>query len=155
MAREFDSEIYITADDKWIFRGNEIIQEDILSYFRKNLKQDERGVYIDNKFGELEEHGYLTLYGFPVHITYVSEEGGTLFFSTDADRTLGLDDISIQMNSEGQLFAHEMGREKILYRFSRSAGGQLAERIDETEDGSFVLKFNGEEETIIQATGSS
>lgn len=145
MAREFDSEIYVTVDDKWIFRGNEITQEDILNYFRMNLKQDDNGVYIDNKFGELEEHGYIKLYGYPVHITYVSEEGGTLFFSTDANRTLGLEDVKIFLTEEGQLVAYEKGRDGILYRFTRSASGRLAEWIEESEDGNFVLKVAGVE----------
>lgn len=143
MARKFDSEIQVTPEDRWVFRGNEIIQEDILRYFRSNLKQDDRGVYILNRFGEREEHGYLDLQGYPVHILSVSEEGGDLFFTTDCDRTLGLDDIQISLSAEGGIIAHELGREKILYRFSRNAGGQLAERIEEVTDGSFILEFQG------------
>lgn len=143
MAREFDSEIWITPEDKWIFRGDEITQEDILLYFRKNLKQDERGVYIRNQFGELEEHGYLNLDGYPLHITYVSEEGGSLFFSTDSGITLGLEDLNIRLADSGELIACETGKEKIRYRFNRQASGQLANYIQE-EGEDFTLEFNGE-----------
>jgi len=145
MPRKFDSEIVVTSDDRWIFRGNEIVQEDILSYFRSNLKQDESGVFIDNRFGELEEHGYLTLYGYPVHVTYVSEEGGTLFFTTDASKTLGLDDVQIVLKEDGQLILYEKGYEKIQYRFTRTAAGQLANWIQEAPDSSeekFILVYN-------------
>lgn len=143
MARKFDSEITVTVNDKWIFRGDEITQHDILSYFRKNIKQDETGVYIDNRFGELVEHGYINLEGFPLHIKSITEEEENLYFLTDTDVSFGLNDLTISMDENGQVYAFEPDKDKILYRFSRSAGGELAERIKEKEDGSFEIEFKG------------
>jgi hypothetical protein len=149
MARKFDSEITVTANDKWIFRGDEITQGDILSYFRKNIRQDENGVYIDNRFGELEEHGYINLEGYPLHIKSISEEGGNLYFLTDSEMSFGLNDLTISMDENGQVYAFEPDKDKILYRFSRSAGGELAERIQEREDGNFEIEFHGRTIPII------
>lgn len=149
MARKFDSEITVTANDKWIFRGDEITQGDILSYFRKNIRQDENGVYIDNRFGELEEHGYINLEGYPLHIKSISEEGGNLYFLTDSEMSFGLNDLTISMDENGQVYAFEPDKDKILYRFSRSAGGELAERTQEREDGNFEIEFHGRTIPII------
>lgn len=152
MARKFDSEILITPEDKWIFRGNEITQEDILKYFRKNLKQDDSGVYIDNRFGELEEHGYLNLQGYPVHITSVSEEGNNLVFHTDSDKSIPLKDIHIQIQKDGTLEAYEKGLEKIRYRFSKSASTQISNYIQENpNDGNYLLVFQDKKIPIPQS----
>jgi hypothetical protein len=144
MARKFDSEIYISQEDIWIFRGKEIFQEEILKYFRKNLREDESGVYIDNRFGELAENGYVKIDGFPLHIIHVAEDGGDLFFSTDSDRTFVLENLDFYQSDKGEFFCKEKGKEKILYRFSRQASVQLSDFLEETEDGykiSFASHF--------------
>ncbi|NCN08697.1 MAG: hypothetical protein GW938_02510 [Leptospira sp.] len=149
MARKFFSEITINSRDEWIFRGNEIHQEEILKYFRANLKEDEDGVYIKNVFGELEEFGYIEINGYPLHIIRVTEEGGTLFFSSDADLTLEWDDIQIFTDPSENLILKKKGESKIFYRLNSNAGGQLSEWILESGE-SFEIKHHNETIPILR-----
>ncbi|MCG9876448.1 MAG: hypothetical protein MH321_16865 [Leptospiraceae bacterium] len=149
MARKFFSEITINPRDEWVFRGNEIHQEEILKYFRANLKEDSEGVYIKNVFGELEENGYIESNGYPLHIIRVSEEGGTLFFSTDADLTLEWDDIQLYTDLSENLILQKKDESKIFYRLNSNAGGQLSEWIIETED-SFEIHHHNERMKILE-----
>ena len=44
--RKFDSEIRISQSGDWIFRGQKITQENVLEFFKKNIIEDEFGIYI-------------------------------------------------------------------------------------------------------------
>jgi len=149
MARKFFSEITINPRDEWVFRGNEIHQEEILKYFRANLKEDSDGVYIKNVFGELEENGYIESNGYPLHIVRVSEEGGTLFFSTDADLTLEWDDVQLFTDLSENLILQKKDESKIFYRLNSNAGGQLSEWIIENGD-CFEIHHHNEKMKILE-----
>ncbi|WCL48723.1 hypothetical protein [Leptospira sp. GIMC2001] len=140
MTRKFDSEIMVNSSDKWIFRGNEIHQEDILNYFRKNLKQDSIGVYIDNRFGELAENGYVLLQGYPYHVTTIIEENNELIFETDRGIKLNIDDVQLFRNQEGNIVGHKNEEDKILFRFSINASTKLSEWLEEDGD-EYKIQF--------------
>lgn len=61
-------EVYVNKGGVWYFRNNPIENESILNYFKKNLKRDSEGHYfIENKFGERQEEGYIQgVEGFPL-----------------------------------------------------------------------------------------
>ena len=139
MSRKFDSEICINAQDEWMFHGNSIIQEKILSYFRSNLKEDQDGVYILNQFGELEEHGYLKIEGYPLHITNVTDEEGTLFFSSDSGISLKINDVELLLNNNQNLILRNKNHQRIFQRLSNHAAVQLAEWIEETDNGYLIV----------------
>ena len=65
-------DLLINEKDEWIFENNKIINDEILNYFKKNLKKDDSGFYIENTFGEKLEIAYLKeVNGFPLQITNV------------------------------------------------------------------------------------
>lgn len=131
MPRKFDSEITIDPFDRWIFRGNEITQPNVLKYFRENLKQNSHGVYIENVFGELSENGYLSIQGFPCHILNVKEEDGEILFFSDDGRVTLESSWEIFQTQEGSVFALEPDRFRILYRFDWNAASALAQHLEE------------------------
>lgn len=103
--RRFNSEIFVDSEDRWIFQGNRIDQKEILAYFRQNLREDELGIYIDNRFGEWTENGYLELEGYPIHLIECKESEGTLFFLAESDRSYALKDLMFAIDINGCLFA--------------------------------------------------
>ncbi|WP_411823503.1 hypothetical protein [Leptospira sp. 'Mane'] len=136
--RKFDSEIAVDAHDRWIFRETEITQEDILKYFRANLHQNEKGVYIENVFGELKENGYLAIHGFPCHITKVISEDSKLQFHADDGKVFSFSEIEIYQTPNGSIIGVGPLQDKIKYRFNWNAATDFAEFIVEEESKSFL-----------------
>ncbi len=83
-SRETQPDLWINEKGGWIFEGNEIQNEGVLKYFKKQLRRvlDEKGVekfYIENIFGELKEHAYLKkVLGFPLFVKNIVDKGGEL-----------------------------------------------------------------------------
>lgn len=147
MPRIFDSEIYIDTHDKWIFRGNEITKEEILHYFRSNLVSSNDGVYIYNTFGDLSEHGYIQIYGFPCHILHVEWEDEQLIFYTDDGKELPFGLLEIYESETYGIIALDPTKEKIKYRFNWNAAKDLSKYLIEDDSGIY-LELNGEKIAI-------
>ncbi len=137
MPRKFDSEITIDSFDRWIFRGNEITHPSILRYFRENLKENSHGVYIENVFGELSENGYLSISGYPCHITNILEQDGEILFTSDDGRVTLESQWEIFQSPDGNVFALDPERPKILFRFDWNAATSLANYLEEEGDSVY------------------
>ena len=138
MARKFDSEIRVGAHDEWVFRGNEITQEDVLLYFKQNLQEDEAGIYIENRFGDLEENGYVEIRGFSLQAIYF-EWDDFLKMSCDDKKTFSGDEVQFFRTKQEDFFFTPMGKRFLRYRISRNATGKLMEFLEEVS-GEFFLK---------------
>jgi len=136
--RKFDSEIHIDAHDRWIFRGNEITQVEILKYFRQNLKQNEKGVFIENVFGELSENGFLKILGYPCHITGIRFDDGELFLHGDDEQIFKFPEFEIYQTKEGHLMGLHASKDLVRYRFDWNAASQLGEHLSEEGDMTFL-----------------
>ncbi len=153
MPRIFDSEIYVSPNDEWIFRGNKIDKEEILQYFRNNLHGNGKGVFIENKFGDLSEHGYIRIDGFPCHVLHVEQTAEGLVFHTDDGRSYPFGEFEIYETSDGGLLGRRSEEEKIFYRFTWNAARELSLFLEEEGESTFfewkgvkmeVPKFLGE-----------
>ncbi|AXR68335.1 hypothetical protein [Leptospira mayottensis] len=133
--RRFNSEIFVDSQDRWIFQENRIDQKEILSYFRQNLHEDEFGIYIDNRFGELTENGYLELEGYPIHLIACKESEGTLFFLAESDNSYTLKDLIFAIDINGCLFARTVNHKKLKFRPDRNCLSDLSPFLEETKDG--------------------
>lgn len=142
MPRKFDSEIYISQADEWIFRGNPIDKEEILTYFRNNLHGNEKGVYIENTFGELSEHGYLKIDGCPCHVLHVEVSNGEISFLTDDGRSYVFGEFEIYETKDGGILGLKANEERIKYRFTWNAAKELSDLLTE-EDGLTYLDWKG------------
>ncbi len=142
MPRQFDSEIYIAPNDEWIFRGNTIDKEEILTYFRANLHGNEKGVYIQNTFGELSEHGYIKIDGYPCHVLHIETSPDEIVFITDDGRSYPFGEFEIYETIEGGILGLRAVEERIKYRFTWNAAKELSDLLTE-EDGVTYLDWNG------------
>ncbi|TGK55354.1 hypothetical protein EHQ16_08315 [Leptospira kanakyensis] len=138
MPRIFDSEIYISPNDEWIFRGNKIDKEEILQYFRNNLHGNQKGVYIENKFGELSEHGYIRIDGCPCHVLHVEKTPEGLVFHTDDGRSYPFGEFEIYETGDGGLLGQRSEEEKVKYRFTWNAASELSLFLEEEGESTFL-----------------
>ncbi|TGM32242.1 hypothetical protein [Leptospira biflexa] len=138
MTRKFDSEIYVAPNDEWIFRGNPIEKEEILTYFRNNLHGNEKGVYIENTFGELSEHGYLKIDGFPCHVLHIEVTPTEIVFITDDGRTYPFGEFEIYETEDGGILGVRAEEERIKYRFTWNAAKELSDLLTEEEGGTYL-----------------
>ncbi|EQA36479.1 hypothetical protein LEP1GSC047_2813 [Leptospira inadai serovar Lyme str. 10] len=138
MARRLDSEIKVLSNGDWIFRGTKIEQRDVLSYFRKNLKEAPDGVYIDNQYGDLSENGYVHLEGYPVNLIRVSEIAGNLTFLTDGGDELSLSELELSTDRDGILIAKKKGNRLLKFKIARNVSAELSKYIEETETGHLL-----------------
>lgn len=141
MARRLNSEIKVLPNGDWIFREAKIEQKDILEYFRKNLKEAEDGIYIDNQYGEFSENGYLELFGYPLNLIRVWEKDNEFYFLSDSGEELPLSSLQIAADSEGELFARKKDHLFLKYKIARNVSSILSEYLSESPQGlSLVLK---------------
>jgi hypothetical protein len=140
LPRKFDSEIRVGDHDEWVFRGNEITQEDVLLYFKQNLKEDEAGIYIDNRFGDLEENGYIEIRGFALQAIYF-EWDEFLKVTCDDKRTFSGDEVQFFRTNQEEFFFSPMGNRFLKYRISRNALGKLMDFLEESS-GEYFLRKN-------------
>lgn len=144
MARRLDSEIKVLPNGDWIFREAKIEQKDILEYFRKNLKEAEDGIYIDNQYGEFSENGYLELFGYPLNLIRVWEKDNEFYFLSDSGEELPLSSLQIAADSEGELFARKKDHLFLKYKIARNVSSILSEYFSESQDGLKLVVQNKE-----------
>ncbi|EMJ90510.1 hypothetical protein [Leptospira alstonii] len=151
--RRFNSEIFVDSEDRWIFQGNRIDQKGILSYFRQNLREDQFGIYIDNRFGELTENGYLELEGYPIHLTACKESEDTLFFLAESEVVYSLNDLIFALDKDGCLFARTANHKKLKFRPDRNCLSDLSPFLEETKEGT-EIRFH-DKKILISESGES
>ncbi|TGL32620.1 hypothetical protein EHQ52_15170 [Leptospira koniambonensis] len=149
MARRLDSEIKVLPNGDWIFREAKIEQKDILEYFRKNLREAEDGIYIDNQYGEFSENGYLELFGYPLNLIRVWEKDGEFYFLSDSGEELPLSSLQIAADSVGELFARKKDHLFLKYKIARNVSSTLSEYLSESSQG-LKLVFSNREISILE-----
>jgi hypothetical protein len=141
-------EIFIDKEGRWFHHGAEIVRRDIIRHFYANMQRDSRGRYVLHWDGnacsvEVEDTAFV-----------VRRVDGkeTAFF-------LHLSDDSVERLSPETL---SVGRENVLYcavkngrfpaRFTRAAYYQLADHIEEGEEGGgFFLRAGERKHPILWA----
>jgi hypothetical protein len=140
-------EIKIDKDGLWYYQGAHMFRKEILSVFFQSLKIDECGKYLI-ELGE--ERCYLNVEdtAFVVAAVYKTKLPGN-----------GLEHIDILLNDDSceKLAMNSLctGRDNVLYcrvkegkftaRFSRNSYYQLAEFIEQSENGAnYFIDLNGE-----------
>lgn len=82
-------DVWIDDRDRWRFKGEIISNEEILQYFKANLRRDEEGFFIENRWGEKREFGYLRgVFGFPLRAESIDFlDGISVEFHLDSGAT--------------------------------------------------------------------
>lgn len=146
--RKFDSEIRINKAGKWIYRGQEITQDKILDFFKKNIKEDEKGIFIKNSYSELEEHGYIEAKSiFLSIINYIITDNST-YLHTEDDRHIPLKDLLFYSDDESKIFCMIKSDKFIKFRFNRKTHTFISTLISE-ENGNYFITIDNEKQQIL------
>ena len=137
--RKFDSEIRITQNGKWIFRGQEITQDNVLDFFKKNIREDNLGIYITNTYAELTEHGYLEADTIFLKIINSTEKDNTIYLQGEDDSTTPLFDFHFYSDSDEKIFCMRKSDNFIKFTFNRQMHSFISNLITE-DNGSYLIK---------------
>jgi hypothetical protein len=137
--RIFNSEITIDESNRWYFRGQEIIHVFVLDFFRKNLFEDEKGIYILNSYGQFSEKGYVECYGFPLFfISWVIDENNHLAFRSNGGQDYSLQELNFYFDEKERIFSIPEGKKFTKIGFSKAVLNFLAEYMNEKDDEYFL-----------------
>jgi|JI8StandDraft_1071087.scaffolds.fasta_scaffold141971_1 hypothetical protein len=137
--RKFDSEIRITQNGKWIFRGQEITQDNVLEFFKKNIREDDLGIYITNTYAELTEHGYLEAETIFLKIINSIEKDNIIYLQGEDDSTTPLFDFYFYSDSNEKIFCMRKSDKFIKFTFNRQMHSYISNLLSE-DNGSYFIK---------------
>ncbi|MCU0577910.1 MAG: DUF1285 domain-containing protein [Desulfobacterota bacterium] len=143
--------IFVAQDGKWSHEGAEISHRSIFLWLIQNLEKDEQGQYIvhlNNQKCVLEvEDTPLVVQGVDWSATEEAGEG-KLVLTLNDERQEDLDPAALWLSRENVLYCLVKGG-RIPARFLRAAYYQIANYIDEDDDGTFFLLLNGRKYPIV------
>ena len=112
------SEIEVKPSGNWFYKGNKIVQREVLDYFKKNLFEDEKGAYIKNTFHNLTEFAYINLEGYALHITDFIEDKTNYFFICETKEKLNILSLNFFLDSNQVLFVQKKTEKFLKYKIS-------------------------------------
>ena len=136
--RKFDSEIRITENGEWIFRGQKITHENVLSFFKKSIREDELGIYITNSYAELTEHGYLEAKCIFLKIIDYTLKDKSITLTTEDDRVVPVAEFHFYSDKDEKFFCMIKSDRFIKFYFNRQVHSYLSNYIIE-ENGYYFL----------------
>ncbi|MBK8394071.1 MAG: hypothetical protein IPL26_02345 [Leptospiraceae bacterium] len=139
--RKFDSEIRISENGEWIFRGQLVTQENILSFFKKNIKEDEHGIYITNSYGTLTEHGYLETKCIFLKVTNYDIIENEIYLTTEDDTNLPISNFLFYSDKNEKIFCARKSDKFIKFNFNRQVHSYLSNFLIE-DNGNYFLEIN-------------
>jgi hypothetical protein len=153
MARKFDSEIKIDESGNWYYKGSEITQENVLSFFKKSLREDEKGLYIENTYAELIEHGYVEAKYFPLFIKDYTIKNEEIFFGLENSIPTRMDAFNFYQDDRDRLFCVLKNSKFLKYGFNSDILQFLSKYL--TENGEvYTLNLHGVQLDVQKFVGS-
>ena len=139
MTRKYNTDILVDLNDKWFFHGSEITNNGILNHFKTGLSEDERGIFITNKFGELSEHGYIKTMGYPLHINHIKNTGDGLVFYSENGENFPAQNLVFYRTGDDSFFVMKKDASFIKYRFGRNCTNEIMDFLLNENDSIFVM----------------
>lgn len=140
-SRIFNSEIIIDSQNRWFYKGNEIVHPNVLDFFKENLQEDEKGIFIQNVYGSFSEKGYLECRGFPVFFFQVWEEDTTLKFEGNNKKIFLASELNFFYDDKERLFAIPKEQKFIKYGFSKNVLNQISNWLQVDENGEYKIIY--------------
>ena len=127
--------IRVDSSGRWYYGENLITNEQILAYFQAGLRRKGSEYYIENKFGDLREHGTLdSVQGFPVIVRSLAVDEVTCHVTLYTDfSTFSISPDEILLIDENTLAV--ILPEKIPARLGPSAMAALHKYLEEDAEG--------------------
>jgi len=142
-----ESEIRIDKEGTWYYRGAHMFRKEFLCVFFENLKIDENGKYLielgeERCYLDVEDTAYVVL---SVSKTQNKDKGTDCFYVHLTDDTVEKLDLgTLQIGCNNVPYC-QVKNGKFKARFSRKSYYQLAEHIEQSEDGeNYLIRLNGE-----------
>jgi uncharacterized protein len=146
-----NSDIRIDKEGVWYFKGAHMFRKEILSVFFEHLKIDECGKYLielgeERCYLDVEDTAFIIA---AVYKTQMPDHGKAqidILLSDDSCEKLEMQ--SLHVGRDNVLYC-QVKEGKFTARFSRNSYYQLAEFIEQSENGKhFFINLNGEEYLI-------
>lgn len=139
-------EIKIDKEGLWYYKGAHMFRKEILNLFFDHLKIDECGKYLielgpERCYLEVEDTAFVVTAVFKTKNSTDGREQIEILLNDDGCEMLDMD--SLQAGKDNVLYCR-VKNGKFAARFSRKSYYQLAEFIEESENGSgFFIYLNG------------
>ena len=140
-------DIRIDKEGVWYFKGAHMFRKEILSVFFENLKIDECGKYLielgeERCYLDVEDTAFVVG---SVYKTQLPDDGPDqidILLSDDSCEKLEMQSLHVGMDN---VLYCRVKEGKFTARFSRNSYYQLAEFIEQSENGNhFFININGE-----------
>lgn len=144
-------EIKIDKEGLWYYKGDHMFRKEILSIFFENLKVDESGRYLielgpERCYLDVEDTAFVVLAVYKTQSIQDGREQLEIVLSDDCPEIL--DVRSLYVGKDNVLYGR-VKQGKFIARFTRKAYYQIAEFIEQTENGNgFFIALNGEKHFI-------
>lgn len=152
LPRKFDSEIRITESGKWLFRGQEITQENVLAFFKKNIREDDLGIYITNAYADKVEHGYLEAKCIFLKIENAIETSEGIFLQAEDETLTPISEFYFYSDKEEKLFCMRKTDKLIKFKLNRKSHDFISNLLEE-DNGRYFLKTKEYEIPVIEYSG--
>jgi len=139
-------EIKIDKDGLWYYNGAHMFRKEILNVFFDHLKIDECGKYLielgpERCYLDVEDTAFVVLAVYKTKNPRTRMEQMEILLSDECCEILDMD--TLQEGKDNVLYCR-VKHGKFAARFSRKSYYQIAEFIEESENGSeFFIKLNG------------
>jgi hypothetical protein len=140
-------EIKIDKDGLWYYNGAHMFRKEILCVFFEHLKIDECGQYLielgsERCFLDVEDTAFVVIAVYKIMIQGNGREQIEIILNDDSREILEVD--SLETGNDNVLYCR-VKEGKFTARFSRKSYYQLAEFIEQSENGAdFFINLNGE-----------
>ena len=119
------TDIQVKEDGRWYSKNILIQNLRILSYFKKNLHRDQKGIFIFNTFKELSEKGYMVIRGPVLKVTDIEKN----LFLLETGETIHKNKAKLVLSQKMTLLL-KIPRLRAWAFFSKELSDSLAEMIE-------------------------
>ena len=132
--REEFTDIRVDKSGRWFTGSKQIINAQVLKYFRANLQHDDKGVFIWNIFGKFREKGYIKVEGPVFSVSAILDKT----FHLNNGQSYSHDSVQLVMTPQEEplLAVKALG---VWAGFPSRVANEFAEYLTEKE-GQFFFK---------------
>ena len=145
------SDIRIDKEGVWYYKGAHMFRKDILCVFFEHLKIDECGIYLielneERCYLDVEDTAFVVAAVYKTQLPGNGQSKIEIILSDDSCEKLEMN--SLHIGKDNVLYCR-VKEGKFTARFSRNSYYQLAEFIEQSENGShFFINLNDEKYMI-------
>ena len=130
---------WLDADGWWRNDGGRFRKKRIIDYFHRHMDRDENGYFVLHDKGGVWEKVYFPYEDTALFVFDIREESNGIWLRLNTGREISLDPETLYIDND-RLYTAD-GNERI--RFAERAMIQMANQMQEDENGRLVICLNG------------